>query len=187
MENPSSMSSTFQGMKQGSDIFLAHTVVKYPGTTVIIMAVLIVLVFILIITTVVYRNKWAACNHKSSFYATNLSTGGNNPQWWLGSHDAGYGGSMHTAQNTSSGDTRAYGASTGGMHSMGKWLHPGSGACSLTSPQAMAEVQAGQALQSIDPEMLNNSNMGNYSEMPSINKNSARHMNDDQLFNQLGM
>jgi hypothetical protein len=181
MDQPQQAPSAMQGMKQGSSMFLAHSIGKHPGTTAIVLAVLVILVIILIVTTVVYRNRWKDLEDKSKFYPSNFHTGSNNPQWWLGAHDAGHGGPMHTGQDVTSGDTRAYGASVAGPHSSAQWLHPGSnGSCPGASGQAVAEAQAAQALQSLHPDDVAGTAMGGYVEQ-SADKKSARNMTDDQL------
>jgi hypothetical protein len=74
--------------------FLQTTIGQHPVATAVIMGILVVLILILAF----YVAKYKAKASKGSFGVRsihNLNTGGNNPLWWHGAGDAGWGGPVH--------------------------------------------------------------------------------------------
>jgi hypothetical protein len=80
-----------QEAKGHSKAFLQSTIGQHPVATAVIMGILVVLILILAF----YVAKYKAKASKGTFgirSINNLNTGGNNPLWWHGSGDAGWGG-----------------------------------------------------------------------------------------------
>jgi len=74
--------------------FIQSTVGQHPVATFVVMAALVLLIIVLAF----YVNKYKAVAEKGNFGVRsthNLNTGGNNPLWWHGSGDAGWGGPVH--------------------------------------------------------------------------------------------
>lgn len=139
--------------------YICSKICKYPAITAFIIALLVVLVFILSIVAV-YQSRH---HSKSTMLSGNLLTGSNNPMWWHGGLDSGWGGSMHNTKQY--GETRPYGVGGTGYHQ--EVLHPYNLApsCNRTgmpSPGAVAEAQTHQVLQSVDAANLADTSVGQY-------------------------
>ena len=90
-----------QEAKGHGKAFLQSTIGQHPVATAVIMGILVVLILILAFYVAKYKAKAAgslAATSKNSFGVRpihNLNTGSNNPLWWHGSGDAGWGGPVH--------------------------------------------------------------------------------------------
>ncbi len=110
-----------------------------PMLTVSVIAVLVVLVLILLYY--VYKYKKASDPTKSSFLGENSATGNNNPLWYMGSMDAGNGGSLARSPHWQ--HVSVY---HDPYHQQGMREHltttPSDPSCAQWSPNAVVEAEA---------------------------------------------
>ena len=87
--------------KGHASAFFKTTIGEHPVASAVAMGVLVLVIVVLAFYVSKYKTASAACSTastKSGFgvrSVNNLSTGGNNPLWWHGAGDAGWGGSVH--------------------------------------------------------------------------------------------
>lgn len=152
---PASLLSTLRDYRMGDTSNLgaavsahAHTHgKKYFGMTIGCIVLIVILVIVIIVLAM-------GDSFKSRF--SNLRTGSNNPLWWHGMGDAGWGGSMHSTYQD--GQSRVYGVSAEGGNDLVAKTHPSQACGGLSSPGAAAEARAQGVL-----------------------SGSAKNMSDDQL------
>lgn len=140
-----------QGASQAASNLAYHMFGRNPAMTGVIFMAMLVVLLIFIVLFIVYRSKYEDCAQggKNGFLGTspygNLNTGSNNPLWQLQMGDAGWGGSVHSTYQP--GESRVYGASADGGHTMtaAPVLHRKCG--TPVSPSAMGEAQALTAAQ----------------------------------------
>jgi hypothetical protein len=160
------MTST-QGAKKAAGDLAYHTFGRNPKTTGVVFISMVVMLLLFIILFIVYLNKYKDCEHggKGSFLGTsplgNLNTGGNNPMWHKQMGDAGWGGSMHSTYQP--GQSRVWGASAEGGHTMAVTPVRSRSCGGGVSPAAVGEAQALTAAQAFEPS------------------GSAKNMSDDAL------
>jgi len=172
--------SSREGLKQSARMTLYHSIGRHPGLTAVLLAVLFVIILIVVFALVACKAKCSVKRNKMHVgYPSNLKTGSNNPQWHMGGHDSGWGGNMHTSQDTDGGETRPYGATGSGVHELDRGRHPGAHSCVSTSSGAIAEAQASHALQSVNSNELSNTSVGAY--LDRSEENTPRKSGDDHL------
>jgi hypothetical protein len=91
--NPS-YSASFVAAKGHAQGFLQSTIGHHPVTAAVLMAVLVLVIIYLMYSLTKCHSKSGKGTFGIRPY-NNLHTGNNNPLWWHGSGDAGWGGPVH--------------------------------------------------------------------------------------------
>jgi hypothetical protein len=148
-----------QSMKEAKghgQAFLQSTVGQHPVTAAVVMGILVIIILVLIYYVIHYKTAAEAAGSKSAFgvrSVNNLSTGNNNPLWFHGAGDAGWGGPVH--RETTAIQAAAYMphlrqgnlVEKAHMHQgqhfrEGMAAAPGGAECGAWDPAASAEAQA---------------------------------------------
>jgi hypothetical protein len=92
-----SYSQSAAAAKSHGQALLKSTIGAHPVTTAVVMAVLVVVILVLAFYVVKYRAQIKKGDGFHIAPISNLTTGNNNPEWQLGSMDAGNWGPVHRA------------------------------------------------------------------------------------------